>query len=54
MNEFLIMEDFPKSEIEFDHRFMDESACYDYLFKMKWPHVESLFIIRYIPPKLPD
>ena len=43
MNEFLIMEDFPKSEIEFDHRFMDESACYDYLFKMKWPQGFSCF-----------
>jgi transposase-like protein len=37
MNEFTIMEDFPKSEIEFDRRFMDESACYAYLFHMKWP-----------------
>ena len=37
MNEFLIMEDFPKSEIEFDQRFLHASACYQYLFKMKWP-----------------
>ncbi len=37
MTEFTIMEDFPKSEIEFDQRFLDESACFDYLFKMKWP-----------------
>jgi transposase-like protein len=38
MTEFIIMEDFPKSEIEFDQRFLDKSACYDYLFKMKWPN----------------
>ena len=37
MNKFLIMEDFPKSEIEFDQRFLNASACYKYLFKMKWP-----------------
>ncbi len=38
MTEFIIMEeDFPKSEIEFDQRFLNESACFDYLFKMKWP-----------------
>ena len=37
MNEFIIMEDFPKSEIEFDQRFLNSSACYQYLFKMKWP-----------------
>ena len=38
MNEFVIMEDFPKSEIEFDQRFLDPSTCYQYLFTMKWPH----------------
>jgi transposase-like protein len=37
MKEFVIMEDFPKSEIEFDQRFLDPSACYQYLFTMKWP-----------------
>jgi len=26
-----IKEDFPKSEIEFDHRFGNIDACYDYL-----------------------
>ena len=36
-SEFTITEDFPMSEIEFDRRFSDESACYHYLFKMKWP-----------------
>ncbi len=38
MTEFIIMEDFPKSEIEFDQRFLDESACFNYLFKLKWPN----------------
>lgn len=37
MTEFTIMEDFPKSEIEFDQRFSNESACFEYLFQMKWP-----------------
>ena len=37
MKEFTITEDFPKSEIEFDMRFSNPSACYDYLFSLKWP-----------------
>jgi hypothetical protein len=37
MTEFTIVEDFPKSEIEFDSRFSKPEACYDYLFKQKWP-----------------
>ena len=37
MKNFTITEDFPKSEIEFDARFSDPSACYDYLFAIKWP-----------------
>ena len=37
MKEFTITEDFPKSEIEFDMRFSNPSACYDYLFCLKWP-----------------
>ena len=37
MSEFLIIEDFPKNEAEFDQRFSDEHACMDYLFKCKWP-----------------
>jgi hypothetical protein len=36
MTDFTITEDFPKSEIEFDQRFLDPKACYDYLFKQKW------------------
>ena len=38
MKEFTITEDFPKSEIEFDLRFLNPSACYDYLFSLKWPN----------------
>ena len=37
MTEFTIIEDFPKSEIEFDSRFSKPEACFDYLFKQKWP-----------------
>ncbi|MGB5985936.1 MAG: IS1595 family transposase, partial [Desulfobacterales bacterium] len=37
MEVFNISEDFPKSEIEFDLRFSDPKACYQYLFAMKWP-----------------
>ena len=37
MTEFIILEDFPRSEIEFDQRFSNESECFNYLFKMKWP-----------------
>jgi len=36
MTALYIIEDFPKSEIEFDKRFATERACYDYLFKIKW------------------
>jgi len=38
MEAFTITEDFPKSEIEFDSRFSDPTACYHYLFKMKLPN----------------
>jgi transposase-like protein len=38
MEAFTITEDFPKSEIEFDLRFSDPNACYQYLFAMKWPN----------------
>jgi transposase-like zinc ribbon protein len=37
MTDFTITEEFPKSEIEFDKIFSDQKACYDYLFKQKWP-----------------
>ena len=37
MTKFTITEDFPKNEIEFDHRFSDPKACYQYLFDQKWP-----------------
>ena len=38
MVEFYITEDFPKSEIEFAKRFASETACYEYLFRAKWPN----------------
>lgn len=38
MTDFTITEDYPKNEIEFDQRFLDTKACYDYLFKQKWPN----------------
>jgi len=38
MKEFTITEDFPKSEIEFDLRFLNPNACYDYMFSFKWPN----------------
>jgi len=37
-DEFIIIEDFPHCEIDFDKRFSKLSACYDYLFKMIWPN----------------
>lgn len=37
MTDFTITEDFPKNEIEFDQRFSTPRACYDYLFKQRWP-----------------
>jgi transposase-like protein len=37
MTEFYITEDFPKNEVEFGKRFATESACFEYLFKIKWP-----------------
>jgi transposase-like protein len=37
MEEFMITEDFPKNEAEFDRRFSEEQACVEYLFKCKWP-----------------
>ncbi len=37
MTDFEIIEDFPKSEIEFEDRFNTERSCYEYLFQMKWP-----------------
>ena len=37
MTEFIITEDFPKNQAEFDERFSNEEACRDYLFSLKWP-----------------
>ena len=33
MTDFMITEYFPKTEIEFDKRFSELKACYDYLFQ---------------------
>ena len=38
MADFIIDEDFPKSEIEFDQRFSQPQGCFDYLFKQTWPN----------------
>ena len=38
MTEFTITEDFPNSEIEFDLHFSKPEACFEYLFKQKWPN----------------
>jgi len=38
MVEFAVLEDFPSSENEFNRRFRDEYACFDYLFSMRWPN----------------
>jgi transposase-like protein len=37
MTDFNITEDFPKNEMEFSKRFATEKACYEYLFRAKWP-----------------
>ena len=38
MIDLTIKEDFPKSEIEFDQRFSNIDACYDYLAQNRWPN----------------
>lgn len=38
MKQFNITEDFPMNELEFDKRFSNEQACYDYLFQNRWPN----------------
>ena len=37
MTEFIMMEDFPKNQTEFDARFTDEQACRVYLFQCRFP-----------------
>ena len=37
MTDFIIDEDFPCSQFEFENRFNSEQACRDYLANMKWP-----------------
>ncbi len=31
------VEDYPKTILEFEHRFSTEEACKEYLFKLRWP-----------------
>jgi hypothetical protein len=38
MEEFVVTEDFPQDQLEFDRPFKDERDCLDYLFKLRWPH----------------
>ncbi len=38
MTDFIIDEDFPCSQFEFENRFNSEQACRDYLANMKWPN----------------
>lgn len=38
MTDFTVTEDFPRSEIEFDQRFSQPQACFDYLFHQIWPN----------------
>lgn len=37
MTEFIIAEDFPRNQVEFEKRFCSEQACRDYLAKIRWP-----------------
>jgi transposase-like protein len=37
MTEFIIDDDFPKNQFEFEKRFNTERACRDYLANIKWP-----------------
>ena len=37
MSEFVITEDFPHNQLEFEQRFGSEQACRDYLARLKWP-----------------
>jgi len=37
MSEFIITEDFPDNQQEFNERFSKEQACCEYLFRMRWP-----------------
>jgi hypothetical protein len=43
MTAFIITEDFPKSQVEFDKRFSTQRACYEYLFKLLTGSVRNTF-----------
>ena len=47
MKQFIITEDFPMNEIEFDERFRNEQACYDYLFKIAGLMALSVLMRKY-------
>ena len=38
MKDFIITDDFPNNQAEFDKRFNNEQACSDYLFSLRWPN----------------
>jgi hypothetical protein len=38
MIDFTMLEDYPKTEIEFDQRFSNPETCYEYLAKTRWPN----------------
>ena len=37
MTNFIMTYDFPKNQAEFDKRFNNEQACYNYLLSLRWP-----------------
>ncbi len=37
MPNFIMTDDFPKNQAEFDKRFNNEQACYNYLLSLRWP-----------------
>jgi transposase-like protein len=37
MTDLIMTDDFPKNQAEFDKRFNNDQACYNYLFNLKWP-----------------
>lgn len=35
--EYMGMEDYPKTLMEFENRFSNEESCRDYIFQLRWP-----------------